>query len=177
MFATVGKQNSGLPYGCLITRILQFYKVSFTGFDSNQAKDQIDVKNLTQSNLKIVNGSLEHIADLTQPTEINTSDTSASPDLVRVVERIAADTSTMVGNHNVLVNKISELEAEMKVMKTMLSMVIGKDVPVDISNPTPPATHQPTGATTVVPDVPNATDVNAQDDSEKEGSVHGDVDV
>lgn len=53
-----------------------------------------------------MNGSLVHIAETSQPAEVNTGDTPANYDLVKLVEQVADDTSILKGNHTVVVDKI-----------------------------------------------------------------------
>lgn len=68
-----------------------FFKVNITGFESIVAKEHIDAKNLAQSNLRISNGSVEHIApDPSQATDDTTGDTPnpTSPNLVRLVNEL-----------------------------------------------------------------------------------------
>ena len=48
-----GKSSGGLPYGFLLTRVFEWFGVSFVGEDSVSAKEFLDMKFLTQSNLKL----------------------------------------------------------------------------------------------------------------------------
>lgn len=81
-----------------------------------------------------------------------------------------------------MVGKISALEGEINVLKTMVSMLIGKEVPVATPSSKLPAakattsTHQtPTAA--VPPGETAPGDENAKKDSEIEGCLEGDQDV
>ena len=48
-----GKSTVGLPYELLLTRVFEWFGVSFEGVESVQAKEFLDVKCLSQSNLKV----------------------------------------------------------------------------------------------------------------------------
>lgn len=57
-----GKSSAGLPYGLLLTRIFEWFGVNFEGVESVVAKEFLDVKCLSQSNLKVEkDGSLSVI--------------------------------------------------------------------------------------------------------------------
>ncbi|XP_063948186.1 uncharacterized protein LOC135152259 [Daucus carota subsp. sativus] len=59
-----GKSSAGLPYGLLLTRIFEWFGVSFDGVESVAAKEFLDVKCLSQSNLKVEkDGSLSEIME------------------------------------------------------------------------------------------------------------------
>lgn len=180
MFAAIGKQNSALPYGCLITRILLFFKVTTTGYESIVPKEHIDAKNLAQSNLRIAHGTVEHIVTTpSQPTDdtVDTT-TSASSNLGQLVSKIASDTATLVGNHTALVAKISDLEGEITVLKTMVSMLIGKEVPV-VTLASKKSAEKPTTSAHLTPNATIPTGKDAPgDDIAKDGSeLRGSVDV
>ena len=48
-----GKSSGGLPYGLLLTRVFEWFGVSFADEESVTAKEFLDVKFLAQSNLKL----------------------------------------------------------------------------------------------------------------------------
>ena len=51
--AMEGKSNTGLPYGLLLTRIFEWFGVAVDGVECVEAKEFLDVKCLTQSNMMI----------------------------------------------------------------------------------------------------------------------------
>ena len=53
MDSVEGKSSGGLPYGLLLTRVFEWFGVSFVYEDTITAKEFLDMKFLTQSNLKL----------------------------------------------------------------------------------------------------------------------------
>ena len=68
--AIEGETNTGLPYGLLLTRIFEWYGVNFDGAETLSVKEFLDVKCLSQSNLKVEkDGSLSTIEVAPPPVD------------------------------------------------------------------------------------------------------------
>ncbi|XP_017227470.1 uncharacterized protein LOC108203224 [Daucus carota subsp. sativus] len=63
-----GKSTAGLPYGLLLTRVFEWFGVDLDGVESITAKEFLDVKCLSQSNLKIEKDGSLSIIEVPLPT-------------------------------------------------------------------------------------------------------------
>lgn len=51
MISTPGQSKSGIPFGCLLIRVFEFFKIDFKTATKNTVKEIFDVKYLVLSNL------------------------------------------------------------------------------------------------------------------------------
>ena len=63
-----GKSNAGLPYGLHLTRVFEWFGVDLDGVESVTAKEFLDVKCLSQSNLKIEKDGSLSVIEVPLPT-------------------------------------------------------------------------------------------------------------
>ncbi|XP_017228645.1 uncharacterized protein LOC108203941 [Daucus carota subsp. sativus] len=66
--AVEGKSTVGLPYGLLLTRVFEWFGVDLDGVESVTAKEFLDVKCLSQSNLKIEKDGSLSVVEVPLPT-------------------------------------------------------------------------------------------------------------
>ena len=109
-----GKTNAGLPYGFLLTRIFEWYGVSFDGVESVTAKEFLDVKCLAQSNLKVEkDGSLSVVeVPIVPPPQVSPLP-SASVDLGIPAKDILDFMDELRDNHKRLVDGQKQLSEHM----------------------------------------------------------------
>ena len=108
-----GKSSAGLPYGLLLTRIFEWFGVSFDGVESLAAKEFLDVKCLTQSNLKIEkDGSLSvlEVPVVTPPPVV----APAGVDLGISAKEILDYMEELRSNHKQLVDGQKQLSEQME---------------------------------------------------------------
>ena len=63
-----GKSSGGLPYGLLLTRVFEWFGVSFVDEETVTAKEFLDVKFLAQSNLKLDKDGHLVVVEVPPPT-------------------------------------------------------------------------------------------------------------
>ena len=112
--AVEGKTTAGLPYGLLLTRIFEWYGVSLDGVESVTAKEFLDAKCLTQSNLKVEkDGSLSVVEVPVVPTPQVSPLPSASVDLGIPAKDILDFMNELRENHKQLVDGQKQLSEQM----------------------------------------------------------------
>ena len=110
--AIEGKSNTGLPYGLLLTRIFEWFGVGLDGIESVQAKEFLDVKCLTQSNLKLDKDGTLSVVEVPPPPPVQ-SVSASSIDLGIPAKDILDFMNELRENHKQLVDGQKQLSEQM----------------------------------------------------------------
>lgn len=98
MIAAVNQTKSGLPYGLMLSKVFEFYKIDVKNAAKVNVKEVIDVKNLTMSNLQVKNGELVRI--LPPPPESpvigEPSSVGASPSVPLMLKTLLDDNVLLI---------------------------------------------------------------------------------
>lgn len=121
MMDAVGKHNSGLPYGLLLTRIFEYFSIDFTEYNPVMIKDQIDAKNLAQSNLRVSHGKLDFISKPVKESDhISSTPSTGNVDAPPSGDKFA----TLLAANSTLLGEVHSLKTEVQEIKSMLSRVL-----------------------------------------------------
>ena len=111
--AIEGKSNTGLPYGLLLTRIFEWFGVGFDGVESVQAKEFLDAKCLTQSNLKLEKDGTLSAVEVPPPPPVQPISGSCV-DLGISAKEILDFMDELRANHRQLVDGQKQLSEQME---------------------------------------------------------------
>nr|XP_017217278.1 PREDICTED: uncharacterized protein LOC108194852 [Daucus carota subsp. sativus] len=120
-----GKSSGGLPYGFLLTRVFEWFGVSFVGEDSVSAKEFLDMKFLTQSNLKLDKDGQLVVVEVSPPTppaqSVNVVDLGISAqEIQEYMDELRANHKEVMDGQKQLSEKMVELNSQFAFWKDMM---------------------------------------------------------
>ena len=124
----VEQSKSDIPYGLLLTRIFEYFKIDVSGATKTVIKDFYDNKSLAAANLKAENGSVDYISVPTPTKPLFSPDASPSGSadpfpmsvLVTMVKILQADQSMVLSKLYELGAALDVLTAEVQGLKGMV---------------------------------------------------------
>nr|XP_017256504.1 PREDICTED: uncharacterized protein LOC108226061 [Daucus carota subsp. sativus] len=123
--AVEGKSSGGLPYGLLLTRVFEWFGVSFVDEDTITAKEFLDVKFLSQSNLKLDKDGNLIVVEIPPPPppthSVNVVDLGISAqEIQEYMEELRTNHQQLVDGQKQLSEKMIELNSQFAFWKDMM---------------------------------------------------------
>lgn len=115
MLAVVNQTKSGLPYGLVLSKVFEFFKIDIKSAAKVTVKEVIDVKNLTMSNLQVDNGALVRI--LPNPPE---SPVLGEPSTAAATPYVPLMLKNLLDDNVLLMGRVVVLDNEFGVLKTVV---------------------------------------------------------
>ena len=117
MLSILGQTKSGLPFGLLLTRVFEFFKIDLKTADKVTAKEVLDVKNLALSNLQIENGELVRIMPTPPPPEPSTLSLNHVPagtpaTIAQMFKSLQDDNTMLISRMGMLAGEAAGLKSD-----------------------------------------------------------------
>ena len=129
MLNVVSKAKSGLPYGCLLIKVFEHYKIKFEESDKQLVTEFFDERSLAQSNLKVLDdGSLVYVESTpSQGINVQVEDVGSGLGMQQLnvkVEQLNDKFEQLNGKVDKLSAKVEEIMADQCIMKGWVAKIL-----------------------------------------------------